>query len=364
MVDEDPSARPCSSSFQTGFVQYSLFRAPSISSVASDETLPNLPGPGRNLGRLYDALGDRLVGVLSKAYTRGRLSSSTEASTVDHDRSYALHIYRIPTASSVETNATAPNLPGPGRNLGQLYDWLGLKFESYLTRLLVRRGLGPEAVAAAISRLRQHERFSIKDLHISDQGRVDGKSRRLAKYCKKLFKYSKSGVLQTQLQALDRVTALAVYDPYLRRLMGECLANERLSTSAYDEDALLASSSKALISISETSLNKVMSDFYVKQDITAGSFSIFEEFWDGLQSCLTDPTSSFLAIRHLNQVCRLFSSKTHSIIEGRVASTIYRLVASSPEFIEWTEFDKFLDVYFNQMAPSQMEFGIGAALLR
>lgn len=45
------------------------------------------------------------------------------------------------TASSISMNTTAPNLPGPGRNLGNLFSSLGARLESFLNRCALRFGL-------------------------------------------------------------------------------------------------------------------------------------------------------------------------------------------------------------------------------
>lgn len=98
-------------------------------------------------------------------------------------------LYRVPTASSVDTNATADNLPGPGRNLGNLIGYLGKALERYLSRQLSQRGVGPESVAEAIRKIRGHNRHSIGEIQAEQ---ADNEDRiKLTKYCKKLFKYSK-----------------------------------------------------------------------------------------------------------------------------------------------------------------------------
>lgn len=46
--------------------------------------------------------------------------------------------------SSVSTNATAPNLAGPGRTLGLLCDFLGKTLEMNVSKLAEKCGLGRE----------------------------------------------------------------------------------------------------------------------------------------------------------------------------------------------------------------------------
>ncbi len=48
------------------YVRPSLEQTESTDSIASDATAPNNPGPGRNVGRLYDTLGSRLEYFLKR----------------------------------------------------------------------------------------------------------------------------------------------------------------------------------------------------------------------------------------------------------------------------------------------------------
>lgn len=54
------------------------------------------------------------------------------------------------------SDATAPNNPGPGRNLGRLYDTLGARLEDFLNSRAGRLELGPDAVAQKIRSLRRY----------------------------------------------------------------------------------------------------------------------------------------------------------------------------------------------------------------
>ncbi|KLO18450.1 hypothetical protein SCHPADRAFT_886161 [Schizopora paradoxa] len=47
---------------------------------------------------------------------------------------------RTNSSTSVDTNATAPNLPGPGRNVGNLYAGLGGRLETVLNSYAARFG--------------------------------------------------------------------------------------------------------------------------------------------------------------------------------------------------------------------------------
>lgn len=105
-----------------------------------------------------------------------------------------LCLIRSDSDASIDTNATAANLPGAGRTLGLLLDYLGSNFESFMNRLAPRLGLGPEEVAKEICRLRRHHETSIAERHSVQQsnGRSNGaKERVLLKLCKKLLKYAR-----------------------------------------------------------------------------------------------------------------------------------------------------------------------------
>lgn len=60
-------------------------------------------------------------------------------------------VYSLVTLSS--SQETDVNLAGPGRNLGNLYEYLGLKVEGILSEVAVCRGLGPRKTATKLRRL-------------------------------------------------------------------------------------------------------------------------------------------------------------------------------------------------------------------
>lgn len=105
--------------------------------VDSDDTADNLPGPGRNLGRLYGALGGRLTDFLneklSKLKHRPGFESEARSDAANEDTT------EVPSHG---TDSTASNLPGPGRTVGLLFGWLGKKFERKVNTFVVRRGAG------------------------------------------------------------------------------------------------------------------------------------------------------------------------------------------------------------------------------
>lgn len=158
-------------------------------SVDSNATADNLPGPGRNLGLLYESLGRKLENRIHSFSARRQTALRLKADAIDI----------LPCAEStdsVDTNATADNLPGPGRNLGRLYVLLGNKFTNALGRFLARHGHGPNAAVEVITRIRQHAKRDIRDMYTAyamQGGSVptEAEQMQLEKTCKKLVRYSR-----------------------------------------------------------------------------------------------------------------------------------------------------------------------------
>lgn len=99
---------------------------------------------------------------------------------------------RIYTNSSVSTNATAPNLPGPGRTIGLLMDKLGAHLERFMNVWASRNGLGPKAVAQEIRRLRRHDETSIVERHAGSIVQLSKRDEKLVKkLCERLLKYAR-----------------------------------------------------------------------------------------------------------------------------------------------------------------------------
>ena len=100
---------------------------------------------------------------------------------------------------SVSTNATADNLPGPGRALDNLYQSLGRRFESIANRLAVKAGLGPAAQEAKIIQLIEYRHRYHWDqyrrnhgLHVSVINRENPEKywKDINVGCKRLIKYT------------------------------------------------------------------------------------------------------------------------------------------------------------------------------
>ncbi|KLO09535.1 hypothetical protein SCHPADRAFT_562249 [Schizopora paradoxa] len=236
---EDPYIRP------------NLERSDSIDSDALD---PNNPGPGRNVGRLYDALGSKFERFLSNT---ARLRRKTEQPNTQ----LGVQLYRAYSSDSVASDATGPNNPGPGRNLGRLYDAVGGRIEDVLNRRAGKLKLGPEAVAEEIRILRQH-------IELPSGRKTVGFPREatteeydcVKKHCRRLLKYCRSQALSTQVKALHEVTELATEDPYIRQALAHVLRNSYLSPK-YKEKELFSLSSKAVVSIKDNEVHEFWMDF-------------------------------------------------------------------------------------------------------
>ncbi len=103
------------------------------------------------MGRLYDALGSRLEHFIDRSTGRGFRSGKPPVQL-----ELSLQLVRTNSIDSIATDATAQNNPGPGRNVGRLFDALGTRIEGLLNRRAGRLKLGPDAVAQKIRNLYQH----------------------------------------------------------------------------------------------------------------------------------------------------------------------------------------------------------------
>ncbi len=84
----------------------------------------------------------------------------------------SLHLVQSDDTDSIASDATAPNIPGPGRNLGRLFDALGTRLEKFLNRRAGRLNRGPVAVAEEIRNLRRYRKAFILGLIRDDRRTV------------------------------------------------------------------------------------------------------------------------------------------------------------------------------------------------
>lgn len=184
----------------------SLFDIHSVSDVSSNETASDLPGPGRNLGNAYSYLGRRFERVISNLIDKRRPESpgiavkrpsnslSSEGYAIGHVGAPLMampdihsSLPDIVTRSVGSTNETASDLPGPGRNLGNLYSYLGIRIENISNSIAERIGKGPNNVAEKITGSLE-DREHCKDCEPNHNPLY--KCRQL-KDCKKLIRYTK-----------------------------------------------------------------------------------------------------------------------------------------------------------------------------
>lgn len=183
---------------------------------------------------------------------------------------------RTDTDSSVSSMATAPNLPGPGRNVGLLFDFLGARVEKFMNARAERHGLGPRAVAEEISRLRRHSETTIIERHAGFVVQLtDKEERAFQKLCKKLLKYARfvcshigfgffsltyfrHRIRTNQFEALEEIINLAIEDPHARIVLAHHDIGHYL-TPMFDEPDLVLSTSRALGSIENADIHSLWS---------------------------------------------------------------------------------------------------------
>ncbi len=91
------------------------------------------------------------------------------------------------TKSSIDSNATASNLPGAGRTVGLLFDWLGARVESVLSRRALKLGYDPDGVAQDIRQICRHDKRPMDVRHkVPELQLTNGERKHLKKLCKKL----------------------------------------------------------------------------------------------------------------------------------------------------------------------------------
>ncbi len=114
--------------FDVPLATHPLTRIDTSSSISTNATAPNLEGTGRTVGLLFDYLRNRL-----EARVNPRSTSSNNPQNVHAGVPLTL----VKTASSIDSNATAPNLEGAGRTVGLVLDWVGGALESFMKKRAV-----------------------------------------------------------------------------------------------------------------------------------------------------------------------------------------------------------------------------------
>ncbi|KAH8107619.1 hypothetical protein DFH11DRAFT_1168433 [Phellopilus nigrolimitatus] len=184
-----------------------------------------------------------------------RMVSTSDLSMIDSD---------LASLDSVSTNATADNLPGPGRTLGLFYSSAGRHLEVQLGKIAGRLGRGPQATAVRIKKNSEVVTFvSVLPLPIS---MVKFKAKKIEKDCKLLLRYVGSNALSTKGQALDHIIDLSL-DHHVRGLlkaMGAVHLIKRAKKEIFlrdDYDAsILSRSHKALVSVADDTFMQDIKD--------------------------------------------------------------------------------------------------------
>jgi len=159
--------------------------------------------------------------------------------------------------------------------------------------------------------------------------------KKLKKKCEKLVRYSGSFMDSTAIAANNCITDLAIYDPFIRKLLREFLysynpdAPARIgrgqNSMVSDSDPLLTSSRKALISVAEVEFQKLWSNFYVAissggditvdDDIDDTRWAAYVDLFRSDLQCLLEknPPLSFLSVRHMVHALQMVTNMFETI---------------------------------------------------
>lgn len=147
----------------------------SISSSGTNETEDNLLGPGRNLGNAYGFLGRKLEAFA----VRIAASRSLEPENDGRREETAMMVpYSgisrpdVEIISIISSNVTADNIPGPGRNLGNVYSSFGRKLETFINAISQSRGSGPKNVRRRIQNIVFGEDYLPNDNNLRPNERI------------------------------------------------------------------------------------------------------------------------------------------------------------------------------------------------
>ncbi|KLO07531.1 hypothetical protein SCHPADRAFT_1001605 [Schizopora paradoxa] len=366
------------------FQQSELERVESNSSISTNATAPNLPGPGRNVGRLTRYLGNHLERVINSSAKRLR---SFKGTIFNPELTSAYDLQRTYTNSSVSTNATASNLPGAGRTVGLVLDWLGGRLDDLMNISAHRHGLGPRAVTQEIRRLLLHSETTIVERHSGFVYDLTSKQEHiLKKRCKRLLQYARHRIASTQFRALEEIINLTIEDPLVRFVFAE-LNIDRYLDAKFEESNLILASSRAIGSIRAAQVHDLWSGVLLGRfsvlyslselsgkvplrSITSSDFDVtalrylhgqkindFDRFLRSLhedplfsflrqlKTSLGDSELSFLAARYLNVLRTQLSANTNAdppllnVVE-QFCSYYFNEAVKSPSVAEWSNLDK------------------------
>ncbi|KAI5117767.1 hypothetical protein M0805_005198 [Coniferiporia weirii] len=326
----------------------------SQSSISTTSTASNLTGAGRTVGLAYDGLGKALVTRINlfaghlKALRSRRNASAQSTVGIYTAPGYSEHNASV---SSLSTTATASNLEGAGRTVGLAYDFFGELFVSRLNRFAANHGSGPQEA---------RKRIYYRSEMVLDQLKKSGeRTRSLTKVprasddtdfesdCRKLLKYAGSTVQSTQDCALEEILDLSIRYPYMRELFERLKATSVLGPivirmeRAQDHglDALLSKSRKALVSLTEVSvnsLNQKLNSFFWSEET---NYEHANELLRHVLSYLSDDTVSFLVLRQSEILLDECLFGYYDLSEGRldigaISEALTKLVSKDSRYPE------------------------------
>ncbi|KAH8113656.1 hypothetical protein DFH11DRAFT_1510063 [Phellopilus nigrolimitatus] len=241
--------------------------------------------------------------------------------------------------SSISTNATADNLPGPGRTLGNIFMFLGRRLEAAANRFMEKRGYGPEASRKRLEKLNWGEPLD-----------DTVQNRKLLKEAEKLLKYVRSQYESNQMLALDAILDFATHDQIRQmfielnaaRVVGLALRQAEVENC----DQLLSRSRKALICLVETDIHtlgkKLMEASQKRTSIAV--FTVFSDLMRvremiyALQEAITMDLS-FLGLRYVQETAEIiFRKDKRANIRITVFEFLLSILEYEPSAIEWPVF--------------------------
>ncbi|KLO08600.1 hypothetical protein SCHPADRAFT_893753 [Schizopora paradoxa] len=305
------------------------------SSISSNATAPDLAGPGRTIGLVLDWLGDGLETFANKQAAKFNASPEEIMNEVHHTQLSTLALESTPqdqhvapsSSNGISTNATAPNLPGAGRTVGILLDWLGKGLESFMNKRAIQLNLGPEAVARDILRIRgEGEKFVFIRYAVPNAYLTKSLERKLKKLCKSLLKYANSHSQSTQLKALEKITSLTIGDPLIRDILQKL--NTGQLVPGYREPELFASTSRAYFPVENEETHKVWSEWLSRLEY----FYYFSERYPQLED-----VNPFLIHSRKPYVFGFRQEVKITLI--KLWMYYMALLTTFPEAIEWTSVD-------------------------
>ncbi|KLO08846.1 hypothetical protein SCHPADRAFT_981263 [Schizopora paradoxa] len=260
---------------------------------------------------------------------------------------YCSPLAKTSSQSSISTNATAPDLPGPGRLVGLLLDRVGKHLETLLNKCANQFALGPAHVAQEIRILSRHDEFTIPERYLAYSMHFSEKEMRvLRRRCRRLLKFAGSRLLSTQLVALNEISMLAIENSLIRTIFAECRL-EHLEPKYLEPDLLLMSA-KALSSIEEAATHALWSSIVLHPDYDIADLQV-----QSIKESLADPNTSFIANRHLVNAVQCTSLPiSYALVGSFVEVATSRETWSS---IEWSSLSNCL-CEFARLEPTRFMF--------